>query len=62
MAMIENTPAFYTVEDITRIFQVHENTVYNWIESGELKAVKIGGLWRIPQDSLPKLEVSHGNA
>jgi excisionase family DNA binding protein len=51
--MTVSNPVFYTVEEVCAILKVHENTVYNWIDSGKLKAIKIGGLWRIPAESLP---------
>ena len=33
---------FYTVEDIVRILQVHEETVRRWLREGELKGFSLG--------------------
>lgn len=37
----------YTVKEITEILKVSQRTLYNYIKSGTLKAVKIGKYWRI---------------
>ena len=46
--------ALYTVEDIARIFSVHPETVRNWIKSGELGGLKLGGAagYRISESDL----------
>ncbi len=43
---------YYTPEEIASNLHVHLKTVYNWIQSGKLKAVKAGHFWRIPQAAL----------
>lgn len=42
----------YTVEEIAGILKVTERTLYNYIKSGVLKAVKIGKYWRIKHADL----------
>lgn len=44
----------YTVEEVANVFSVHPETVRNWIRSGQLKALKLGGAagYRIPQSAL----------
>ena len=42
----------YTVEEIAEILKVTERTLYNYIKSGVLKAVKIGKYWRIKHTDL----------
>lgn len=42
----------YTVEEIKEILKVTQRTLYNYIKSGNLKAVKIGKYWRIKQADL----------
>jgi excisionase family DNA binding protein len=32
--------------------QVVDETVYRYIKSGKLRAIRIGGLWRVPSDAL----------
>jgi excisionase family DNA binding protein len=34
---------FYTVEEVARLLSVHPETVRNWIKSGQLRALKLGG-------------------
>lgn len=42
----------YSVEEIAGILKVTERTLYNYIKSGVLKAVKIGKYWRIKHTDL----------
>jgi len=44
----------YTIEEITDILKVTQRTLYNYIKSGSLKAVKIGKYWRVKQIDLQK--------
>lgn len=37
----------YTVMEIADILKVSRRTVYNYISDGNLKAIKIGKMWRI---------------
>lgn len=48
---------YYTPEEIADNFKVNRKTVYNWIQSGKLKAVKIGHFWRISETELNRLLV-----
>jgi len=41
-----------TVKDVVELYQVHPNTVYNWIHNDRLYAFKIGRTWRIPKAEL----------
>jgi excisionase family DNA binding protein len=42
---------FLTIEDVAKLLQIGERSVYRFIESKELKATKIGG-WRITKEDL----------
>jgi len=42
----------FTVEEITKILKVTQRTLYNYIKSGTLKAVKIGKYWRVKHTDL----------
>jgi len=44
----------YTTQEVANILKVHQRTVFRYIKSGKLKAVKIG-TWRIHEDDLRKL-------
>ena len=37
----------YTIKELTEILKVTQRTVYNYIKSGNLKAIKIGKYWRV---------------
>ena len=38
-----------TVEEVADILYVGKNTVYSLLQSGELRAFRIGKSWRIPR-------------
>lgn len=42
----------YTIDEIVSLLQVTRRTVYNYIKSGKLKAVKIGKYWRVTEKAL----------
>lgn len=41
----------YTPKEVAEILQVTERTIYRYIDSGHLKAVKIGKHWRISEEA-----------
>lgn len=41
---------YYSVKEIANKVGVHPNTVRNWIESGDLKAYKLGRVLRIKKE------------
>lgn len=45
----------YTVKEVQALLGVGQRTMYNYLESGKLKAIKIGRKWRISQDALDSL-------
>ena len=49
--MAEEFRSFKVVEVAERL-RVDPRTVYNVIASGDLRAIKVGRLWRIPADAL----------
>ena len=42
----------YTVKEVRKILKVTQRTLYNYIKSGDLKAVKIGKYWRVRESDL----------
>ena len=44
---MEDELKFYTVEEIAEGLNVSKRTLYRFIQSGQLHAVKIGQNWRI---------------
>jgi excisionase family DNA binding protein len=45
-------PRAYTIEEVAKVLQVNPRTVNRMLERGELRGVKAGRLWRIPQEAL----------
>ncbi len=45
-------PAVLDILGAAAILDVHPDTIRNWMKSGELRAVKLGRLWRIPRHEL----------
>lgn len=41
-----------TVQEVADALRVHCNTVYRWIDSGQIKALKTGGEYRITESDL----------
>jgi excisionase family DNA binding protein len=42
----------YSVQEISQHFDVSKQTVHNWINSGQLRAIRLGRIIRIPQSAL----------
>ncbi len=50
---------YLTVKEVAKYFRVSDRTVYNWIDLGYLRAIKVGdgrGTVRIPLDALEEFE------
>lgn len=45
---------FLTVEEIARLFHIHEMTVRRHIQRGKLKAVKVGGRIRVRREEVER--------
>lgn len=43
---------YYTPNEIAKKYNVKEGTVRKWLYRGDLKGIKLGGLWRIPESAL----------
>ncbi|MGH7203297.1 MAG: AAA family ATPase [Candidatus Levyibacteriota bacterium] len=56
----ENT--FLSTEEVSKLLNVHSNTVMRWIKSGKLPSTKIGREYRIPRDAIENRmsKVAHG--
>lgn len=44
-----------TIDEAAEYLKVSVNTIRNLIERGDLRAVKVGGQWRIPGDALVEI-------
>ena len=45
-----------TVKQAAEIFFLLLRTIFRWIESGQIKAIKIGGTVRIPDEEIERLK------
>jgi len=45
---------FYKTNEVADILQVTQRTMYNYITSGKLKAVKVGGIYHITKPELER--------
>lgn len=46
------TPSLLTVQEVADVLRVHTRTAYRLIQSGSLKAIKVGNQWRVPEAAL----------
>lgn len=46
------TMKVYTLEELVDLLKVTKRTLYNYIRTGRLKAVKMGKYWRVTQKQL----------
>ena len=44
------------MREVAEIFGVHWQTIRNWIKSGKIRAVKIEGTVRIPEEEIERLK------
>lgn len=43
---------YFTVKEIADKFRVSRQAVYDWIESGQLRAIRVGKRVRIPESAI----------
>ena len=48
--------AYYTCEEVARMYQVKTSTVWTWVRTGKLEAHRIGRLIRIHSDQLQRFD------
>ena len=46
------TDQLLTIQQVMSRLQVADETVYRYIRSGKLRAIRIGGLWRVSRRAL----------
>ncbi|WP_319582743.1 helix-turn-helix domain-containing protein [uncultured Pseudodesulfovibrio sp.] len=45
-------PTLLTVSEVADYLRVHQRTAYRLITKGDIKAIKIGSQWRVPEKAL----------
>lgn len=53
--MVATEPEFYTVREVADRLRVSPKTIYRMAERGELRAIRLGDVYRIPRESLEAL-------
>ena len=46
----------YKLKDVAHILNVHYNTVYRLVQSGKIKAILVGKVWRVPEEEIQRLK------
>lgn len=46
---------FYTVNEISELFNVTPTTVYSWIKTEKVKAIKMGKSWKISEEEYQRM-------
>ena len=49
--------SYLTAREVAQVFRITKHTVYSWIKSGDLTAVQVGGIWRIPQSQFDRGDI-----
>lgn len=50
--MLKNYKDILSVEDLCEILSIGKNTAYRLLKSGEIKAIRIGKVYKIPKKSI----------
>lgn len=53
---MEEKQQFATVKQLSERWQFDPSTVRRYIHGGKLRAVRIGGSWRVPSDEVVRFE------
>lgn len=60
--MLTDYDEILTVDDVMELLYIGKNTVYYLLQSGEIKAFRIGRTWKIPRDCLTEYIISKCSA
>lgn len=52
MSDTPKAPLLLTVHEVAETLRVHQRTAYRLITRGDIKAIKIGSQWRVPEAAL----------
>lgn len=50
--MLETWDDFLTVEELCEVLKIGHNAAYRLLNSGELKAIRNGRVWRVPKQAV----------
>ena len=46
----------FTIQEVADMFHVTRKTVYNWINAGRLRAMRVGGTLRVDQAEIDRIK------
>ena len=57
----ESTPVgvLYTTDEVAQLMKTTRRSVQRWIREGKLKAIEVGGQYRVRQDALAAFQREH---
>lgn len=50
--MFNEYPDIMSVDQLCEAFQIGKNTAYELLNSGQIKGIKMGNIWKIPRQNL----------
>ena len=50
---------FLLVREVAKTLRISRNTAYKLVQRGQIRAVKIGALWRVPEEAVRDLSVQN---
>ncbi len=53
---LEDLDRLYTLEEVEKVLRVSRRTIYRYIKSGKLKAIKVRGQWRVPAEEFERIK------
>lgn len=48
----------YSLKEVAEILKIHYVTVFRFVQQGKIKAVKVGGQWRVTEEELERIKES----
>jgi excisionase family DNA binding protein len=54
MTELPPLPRFLTPEEVADLLRISRRTVYNWLRSGQLPALRIGRIWRVRLEDIER--------
>ncbi len=52
---MEQNVELISAKEAAELFKVHLNTIYRWLESGELKGIRVGETWRVDKAEIKRM-------
>lgn len=52
---LEGLDRLYTLSEVEKFLKVSRRTIYRYIKTGKLKAIRVNGRWRVPHEELERI-------